>query len=140
MSQTIIPPGYRISVTTWENDADNYRTETIEGVPEKHVPFIVAVCKLLRSKNGRNDTKCFGNMYEPSEHEMEAYHEALQKVIDQHPDRPKYCDDPEGVEECLLYELGFGSSEYYATRVFESIKIEHIPEKITLQDVTSKFT
>lgn len=137
MKQTIIPVGYRISVTTWENDGDNYRTETIEGVDKKHVPFIVAVCRLLKS--GCNNQDCYGNMYQPRDSEVEAFHEALEGLIQKYPDRPEGCDDSEGTYECLLYELGFSGSEGFYTRVFERIKIEYVPDKIVLQDVTDQF-
>lgn len=133
MTQTVIKAGYRIHVTSWENDADNYRTKTMEGVAKEHLPFIVAACKLLTSKYDHQNGGGFGNIYQGSTEDLDL---ALSELIDKHPDRPQYCDDPEGVSECLLYKLGLMGGSEYTTRVFDSIKIEYIPENILIEDVT----
>jgi hypothetical protein len=36
-----IPAGYQVSVTSWENDGDNYRTETIPGLSKEGAQFLV---------------------------------------------------------------------------------------------------
>lgn len=137
--KTIIPVGYRVTVTSWENDADNYNTEMLEGLSENAVKFVIDLCKLCYSQNNWKGPKGFGNMYDPSEGEMEGFLEAIQGVIDSHPDHGmEYCDTPDGVMETIISELGLSGGEYYV-RVLESVKIEYVPEEITLEEVTDKF-
>lgn len=135
-NETIIKAGYRITVGTWENDGDNDRTKVMEGVSKEHIPFIAAVCNLFES--GSRNANCFGNMYEPSEQEVNALQEALRGVIEQHASRPDHCDSPEAVLDTLGWGLGLTGGEFY-TRVFESIKVEYIPQDIMIQDVTHEF-
>jgi hypothetical protein len=136
--KTIIPAGYRVTVTTWENDGDNYNTKTVEGLTESETEFVVKLCKLHYSKNAYKTAKGFGNMYEPSEKEIETYFAALQKLRDEHTTgSPEDCDDPEGMQE-YGYKLGLTCGEFY-TRVCENIKVEFIPEQIEIDDVTAKF-
>lgn len=135
MSQTIIPQGYRIHVTTWENDGDNYKTKTIKGVTKEQIPFILAACELLRS-GSNNGGATFGNLYEESTDDLI---EALSELVEQYPNRPEHCDSGSAVFENLLWDLGFTDSEYFTTRVFERVKIEYVPSKIVLEDVTNQF-
>lgn len=130
MKNTIIPAGYRVSVTTWENDGDNYKTEIIDGVSEKHIPFIVELCNLLKRDK-------FGNM---SDHEStDELMIALNSLIEKHPERPDYCDSAEETYKGLMWKLGLTPSGYYATTVFDSIKIEYIPAPIEIENVTDRF-
>lgn len=55
--ETIIPAGYRLSVTSWANDADNYKNEMVEGLTLDEVKFRVDFIKLFTSKNNRNDKR-----------------------------------------------------------------------------------
>jgi hypothetical protein len=131
--QTVIKAGYRISVHTWENDWDNHNTEILDGVTKEHVPFIVAICKLFTSWD-----KGFGNIYDDDDKEKEM-NEALEKVIGNFTERPKYCDTVNNLYDSLLYYLGITRSSDYCTRVVETIKIEFIPQDIYINDVTDQF-
>ena len=109
------------------------RTETIEGVAKEHIPFIKAACELLKSgSRGGYGNLCDGE----STDELLG---ALDDLISQYPDRPEYCESGGEVFEGLLYDLGFGSSEWYVTRVFDGMKIEYVPTDIVVQDVTDEF-
>ena len=37
----IIPPGYQLHITSWENDADNYKTEILSGLTKEDVRFYI---------------------------------------------------------------------------------------------------
>jgi hypothetical protein len=37
----IIPPGYQLHITSWENDADNYKTEILSGLTKEDVQFYI---------------------------------------------------------------------------------------------------
>lgn len=149
---TTIKAGYRLTITTWENDGDNYNTKVLEGLDKADVQFHVDILKLFdrSSWNGPND---FGNMYEPSGDEIYRLAVAIRKVAVKHEalvrekaewlldeigededEQPEYMD---GAYD-FLYDLGIGSGEFY-TRVCESIKVEYTPTDIKLQDVTAEF-
>ena len=58
-----ISAGYRLIVTSWENDADNYKTKSMDGLSEEATYFLGALIKLFYSKNNPPKGKvCFGNM------------------------------------------------------------------------------
>jgi hypothetical protein len=148
MTQTIIPAGYRLSVTSWENDADNYQTTVHEGLEEERVEYILELCKLFKSKKRKG---CFGNMYDPSEIEREEVAEAIRAVMEKHRavltleeievlDTPiipeeEYADEGFSDVVCAFLEC----SPDYAYRVYERAKVEHIPHEIRMEDVTKQF-
>ena len=142
MAKTIIPAGYRLSVVSWENDGDNYRTEVLEGLTAEQVKFYVAVCKLFYSENGysRNDKTCFGNMYEPSEAELQEAYAAVKQVAESFRGLVATEELDNAIEDPLDFIAKFISySPDYTTRVFESCKVEYTPCAIILQDVTADF-
>lgn len=151
--QTIIPAGYRVTITSWENDADNSQTKIMEGLQKSSVEFLIDFAKLFYSQNNWNGPKGHGNMYAPDEGELVVFAEAYEAVIKKHINQNTepsllqyfwdkdnnefYEDQHDGVME-LAYELGLSGGDFY-TRVFESAKVEYIPTEIVLQDVTEEF-
>ena len=140
---TIIPAGYRITVDSWENDGDNSRTKTIEGLSEQDAKFAVDFALLFGSRNGKDEG--FGNLYEPSDKEMNKVGEAIKEVVAKHSPLPKdlseVFEDADSDVFCMLeyaYDLGLTGGEFF-TRVLDGIKVEYIPEPIEIQDVTTKF-
>lgn len=146
----IIPAGYVMKITTWENDADNYRTETLYGLSKTLTAFIVALCKLHKSRHNSGGTY-FGNMYEPSDSEIETYKVSIYALITEH--MPLLTEDDKinlfGAGDDgeisqfdylteFLYDIGICGSEFY-TRVFDRATIEYVPTEIRLEDVTSDF-
>ena len=153
----IIPAGYVMKITTWENDADNYRTETLYGLSKTLTAFIVALCKLHRLRHNSGGAY-FGNMYEPSDSEIEAYKNAINGLITGQ--MPLLTEDDKSfmfgdVDDMVgtgydaeitqfdyltefLYDIGICGSEFY-TRVFHSCSIEYNPTEIQWEDVTSDF-
>lgn len=145
---TIIPKGYRLTVTSWENDADNYNTKSMEGLTKEEIEFLVPFIKLFKSKNSHNDNTNFGNMYSPDEDEIEQANEAVRKLVSKH-DVVNFSfgdyfsaldgeDDEHSAWSDFLYNLGLSGGEYF-TRVLSSYKIEYIPEELKIQDVTKEF-
>lgn len=55
-----IEQGYMVVVTSWENDADNYKTETLSGLNRSEAKFYFEACNLMRSiyRGGK-----YGNQY-----------------------------------------------------------------------------
>jgi hypothetical protein len=138
---TIIPAGYRLTVVTWENDADNYKTVTLEGLSESRVKFLVDLAKLFKSRN--RVAGCIGNYYESSDANRSEVQSALAKVVAKHPGEftGELVDDLDDLNDDmfeLMYELGLMGGDFY-TRVMESFKVEHTPVEVVLSDVTENF-
>jgi hypothetical protein len=153
MKFTKIPKGYRLIVSSWENDGDHSRTEMMDGLSKEDTSFLVELIGLLKSKNGRGDKTYFGNMYDPDDKERIKFAIAFQRVVSKHaamgsPLAERYLPEGTGSDEDqhaymggaieLLYDLGLSGGEFY-TRVLESYKVEYLPEDVKIQDVTSEF-
>lgn len=131
---TVIKKGYRITVVSWENDGDNYRTITKDGYDECETKLIVDLMKLLESR-------CFGNMYEPNTDKLYRFEGALRVVFDKHG-----VDYTEGGEfsvtdyamDAYIGEFTGYGSEFF-TRVVQSISVEYIPQDIVIENVSDKF-
>jgi hypothetical protein len=124
-----IKAGYRVTVKSWENDGDHYNTITKDGLSEEDVKLYVDILKLARED--------FGNMYDPSDKELEDFGNAVKKVFDKHGRAydESNCEE-EGGE--IIGEF-CGYSEHYFTRVVEKITVEYVPQEIVIEDVTTKF-
>ena len=133
---TTIPAGYRLTVESWENDGDNEITKIIEGIQnDDDVMFYVALCKMHEMNTP------YSNLYEPKDHVIEAYNEAIQELIVRFPNMTYYDQplvDHNSVSD-ITSLMGLGASEYYLSRVCDSFKIEYIKEDITFEDITDRF-
>ncbi len=128
-----IKAGYRLSVTSWENDADNYQTKIKEGLSEDQTRLYLDLCKLHTSRNDRKDPG-FGNLFEPDDEIIALYEEAVAKILSNHGSSIDHGD----VDD-LLGDLGLvGSSEFY-TRVLDNFEVDFIEKTIQIEDVTKKF-
>lgn len=136
---SVIKAGYRITVVSWENDADNYRTITRDGLRKEEVQRDVEFLKLIAGSYNRHDddNKVFGNLYEPREGVLEEFEAAVRQLMTNY--------DIEVNEEWPLdYFLEevceyTGWSEGYTTRVVEKITVEYVPHEIIIDDVTKEF-
>lgn len=137
--QTVIPAGYRLTVTSWENDADNYNTEVKEGLSLGACRLYVDLCKLMG-----DDDAGVANMYDPDEGELAKLEQELVKVARRHPEETPSLED--GFTESdiadtmtdILYDLGLTGSDFH-TRVCSDWKVEHILTDIILTNVTEEF-
>lgn len=137
---------YVLKVKSWENDADNYRTEEVRSEDHDHIELLVRVAHLFFSES--DDPKGFGNS------ESVAYdadqcpvNDAIDKIIEDmkaagktiHEDwvRPEEFQDRTDFYSDHIHDLigAWNEGEYY--RVFESFKVEWIQNPV---DVTGEFT
>ena len=138
-----IPAGYRLIVTSWENDADNYNIKVVEGLSLEATKLLVDVIQLFYSKNNPPKGKvCYGNLYWPSDDRIAACYAAVQEVLDRHPKvsdeaLADYFTGPEGVME-YMYELSLTGGDFW-TRVLDKFEVEFYPEDVIIQDVTAQF-
>lgn len=138
-----IPAGYQLHITSWTNDADNYKTTIHDGLSEEDVKFLLDVVKPFKSHHngGRfgNDDSCTSQI---NEHILEClkkypttqfqeYLEGFETDID--PDEDE--EEIDGLSD-LAYDL-VGRDEYCGWRVFESAKIFFYPEEV--KEVTKQF-
>lgn len=132
-----IKAGYKIEVTSWENDGDNYSTKSKEGLTKEQTQFYFDICNRLSG--------VFGNMYDPDESEKADLYAAVSDILLKHKDvalelfeavdfNNETCEE---IFSDIHYEL-FGSSEFY-TRQLESISVTYIPYDLVLEDVTHEF-
>lgn len=133
MKYNLIRAGYRVSVTSYENDADNFNTEVIDGLSESQAQFVVKLCKLHKSGE-------YGNMYEPTEREVDEYEKAVTELFKEAHDIPLDWEitDFDSMQEAIS-ALGLCSIGDYYTRVCDSIMVEYFPEYIYVQNVTDQF-
>lgn len=137
----LIPAGYRVEVTSWENDGDNYNTKSISGIKsESAVKFVVDICKLHRSRSDHSiPGEKFGNVWDSDGEEVNRYQAAIEELIENHVGEfpCEYCEDFDGLREGLIWDLGLIGDFY--TRVASSIAVQFFPEDVVCEDVTSKF-
>jgi hypothetical protein len=139
--ELMLKRGYHITVTSWENDADNYNTKTLVVQEREAVDMLVALFNMLGSRN-RNSCH-FGNMYEPSESQLQKFAEAVAAIPGMTADLEKnfaWVKDAEEDPECgagymdavmdILYDVGLSGSENFYTRVCESITVFYVEQDI----------
>lgn len=155
MTTTTIPAGYRITVSSWENDADHCNTIIKEGLTEDQARFYCTMWSHMgSSSNGGRANQQFGNMYEPSDVEVEEFVEFFRTLFLNGGDVAKeiLCDGHDVEWDDLMDEgndnfpsiLGkiigdFTGSGDFFTRVVDTIKVEFVPVTITLTDVSDQF-
>jgi hypothetical protein len=126
----IIKAGYRLSVTSWENDGDNYQTHSIDGLNEEKVKNLIELVSLFESRNSSKNK--FGNIYEANKFERENLDLELKQFLNA-------LGDVDIIKDHWLSSLGlFRTGDFY-TRVFEEFTVEYVPTEIVIEDVTKKF-
>ena len=148
MIKSDIPAGYQLNILSWENDGDNYNTETLNGLSEEDVKFYMELLPLFHS--GSNYGESFGNIMD-DEVDYCAVGTRVLEVYLEHPDVSKdvkdqfewlkdmKMSDTDGLSDGLhqvMHDL-IGSSEFYCFRVFEGAQVFFFETPV--KDVTSKF-
>jgi hypothetical protein len=147
---TTIKKGYRLTVTSWENDSDNHWTISHEGYTQEEMAFLVDFVQLFYSKNDYKGREGFGNMYDPHQCEWEGLVAAFTKLVKKHGvtvlntleyevTQEEMSD--ENTSSDLVSELhgkffGYGD---FTTRVLDTFIVEYIPMDVELKDVTAQF-
>ena len=141
-------PRYRLTIASWENDADRPRTVMLDNLTHAETTLLVGVLGKLKSKN--RGPGFLGNYYDPNPSERSLIYAGLAQAILAHPsDGTRYSDlakaaaDPnsdrfEDEIHDFLEETGMlgDEEEGFFTRVMESLKVEINGIK---EDVTPQF-
>lgn len=145
----IIKKGYRLTVRSWENDADNYKTVSMDGLNEDQVRFYVAICKRMTPRCW--DKNKFGNLYDPTDEKVEAFNQSLNETVEAHggiltvfPDTlQEDIDDCDGDFSDWVYDalgdIGLTGGGEFFTRVCDKFTVEYVEQDIAIPDVTEQF-
>lgn len=133
--------GYHVTVTSWENDADNYNTKTIVVQDREEVDMLVTLFGLLGGQN--KDGLDFGNMYQPNKAECEAFANTVAAIpgmiayLEKKFDWLKEAmDNPECIVEHMdavmdiLYDVGLSGSEHFYTRVCDKVTVFYVEQDV----------
>lgn len=147
-----IKAGYQLNVTTWEGDADSYKTKTLSGLTEEDVKFYVAWGTQFYSRNNQLYKKGLGNGGNTEQEIIDTFYKALSVCRPTSPEILSTVEDIESyrerqekqanyIHEVLVDDLlNYTESYYdyaYFTRVFDSFQVFYFPTDI--ENVTNKF-
>lgn len=142
-----IEPGYQLSVTSWENDADYYKTIVTSGWTEEDIRFWAELAKHFYSCNAGHKEPKYGNM----QIEDDVLVDLVIETLENHPNVSEKVDIYfkgvqnadhfcEAIQDVLL---SYTSEDYHwggdgaFMRVFSSAQVHYIPKPI--EDVTKRF-
>lgn len=133
MKKKIIKKGYTLEVTSWENDADNYRTIKYTTEDKELAKELVDLCeKVFVSIN--NGAGGIGNACDREKNQVKAI------LIPYMKKRPKLYEKEVIKDDDHLYDIGIewayelmGGSEWYICRVMESVTVTYSDKDISLK-------
>lgn len=134
MKRKVVNKGYTITVTSWENDGDNYKTKSITVESKDKAAAIAKMCRTL-FKSHNNGEGGIGNMGEDERRD------AKKLIVPFMKDNPVLYDhktlkDDELVDICMDINTNLmGYSEYYYSRVCESVIITFSDKDIEVEEV-----
>lgn len=140
-----IKAGYRITVTSWENDGDYPNTVIMDGLDEATAKLDVKVLKLIEHRVGQ-----YGNMpyyYDDDDARLVGLKQACFDIMNT-PEHIAIIESAYGetisdfdIDDAFDYACEYvfgeyaGSSENYYTRMAETILVEYVPNEITFTEV-----
>lgn len=139
-----IKSGYQLQVTTWENDADHYKTKVIDGLIEEDVKFLVWISQHFNSQNDPKK-KGLGNGSVDGDALCKLFSDAMDLFPEISADLTQACSEccEEAdfaydflTEKLLGYTEEYGD-ELYFCRVVSDIKVYFIPAD--LHDISERF-
>lgn len=139
-----IPTGWRIEVTSWENDGDYYNTKILEGLNEDVARFYIELAHLfgdsgIEAANACDNAEVEWDKLIPAFKAIIAkYPSALSKIWQQ-PDEAEIAESlsDDQIEDSIgdvAYNI-LGASEFYVFRVFESYRAYYFPDPIKSIDL-----
>lgn len=134
--------GYRLAVTTWQNDADDFQTKYETYATREELDRVIMLCKLFASRNDR--VPGIGN------HTNGEYYDVLhgvQNFVEAYPDVlgisleeiERLLDDDTLKDYAVFYtimshfpkNLGLlGNDDYFITRVLDKLEVVYFAEDV----------
>lgn len=140
---TDIPAGYQLSITSWENDADNYNTITISGLTFEDVKFYLHFLSFFRSAYSyKGEGEYFGNR--DIDECPEAYYIALSSAYENFPPSSpellkcivEYMDNLDWCHDWASDIIG-SWNEGSSYRVYDSFEVHYF--ETSGKDVSQEF-
>lgn len=136
----IISKGYTITVTSWENDADNYNTKSITVDTKEEAKMYYDMMQLFQSKNNQSkEVVKLGNVYEYGDFSSKQL-DVIYKFVEENPALLKDEDIGSANDDQIVdwfmdiaYNL-LGGGEFYS-RVMESCTVTYSPEDVFLEEI-----
>lgn len=126
-----IKEGFIVTAHTWENDGDNRQSRSIQGLSKEGVKLVLAFGKLFDPWIDNTIGNALNEEYMYVEEGTTKFYEdnkaAWVKELSEYS-----CHE-------LMVDLGLLGSEYYASRVCESMIVRYCPKHVSLVDVTEEF-
>ena len=130
----VVNKGYTLTVTSWENDGDNYRTKSTVFQDKDEAIKVAKMCQEL-FVGGSNGGGGIGN-----NDERDGPEETILEYLEENPD---FFNNQSEIEDDMLIDKimdinynVMGGSEYYYSRVFESATLTYSPEDIYLEEIS----
>lgn len=134
LRKKVISKGYTITVVSWENDGDNYNTNTMVVDSIEIAETIYRMCTELFISRGKGG---IGNMGDRDERRANGLIIDFMKKHSILYNDDLVITDDDMVDICMDYNCELmGGSEYYYSRVMERCTIVYSPEDIYLEEIT----
>lgn len=136
--EKIISKGYTLSVVSWENDADNYKTKKMIFESKELAIAVARMCTdIFQSKNSGHP-KGIGNSSD-ARGDVQRAKDIIVEYMECHPEI--YPDktnpsDEDLINICMEYNNNLlGGSEFYFSRVLESATLTFSPDDVFLEKI-----
>ena len=145
MSQKkVISKGYTISVTSWENDGDNYNTQqiTVDSLDMARAVSKMCTTLFLSENNGQGGIGNSCDLNSTIKYKISKFFKENPILINAEQHRELIEIEDEDEEEDFLvdicsdwaYQL-LGNSEFYYCRVAESVSVTYSDRDIFLEEI-----
>jgi hypothetical protein len=128
----VIEKGYTLEVTSWENDGDNYNTESLTVDTIEEAKRLHTICTTL-FKSCNNGEGGIGNSMDGEENDT------ILEYVENNKDLfPEFeGEDDDFIIDHILHLACklMGGSEYYDCRVCESVLVTYSPEDIYVEEI-----
>lgn len=144
----VIPKGYVLEIETWENDGDNYKTQTVFGVEEQEIQQYKYILELFCGLHCDNRSKCGNTEWDLVKDFVIAHIESGVKSGQLTPEfiNKALCIENlvEGVDDDQEFELMYSLQELLGNpveydndfiRVISYVKLYIIEEEIQIPDI-----
>ena len=145
-AKKVVSKGFTITVKSWENDGDNYQTNSITVNTLEEATAWVDMMQLCRSANNQPKGEIyFGNLFE-DEFTKEHQRIAADFIIENYEQLSRYLNediqlDADKSDKELSYvfmnlaAILLGNSEYYACRVMQDCSVTHSSEDVYCEEI-----
>jgi hypothetical protein len=135
----VVNKGYTITVTSWENDGDNYNTKSVTVDSLEEATALYNLSKLCESRYTTDEIK-LGNANEFDNEQLNLIYDFIKNnpILLEGYTESNVSDCNESLLLEVFYDYHydlFGSSEHYSSRVCEKVTVTYSPEDIYVEQI-----